>query len=291
MNNYLSYFLTPYFALTGAITIAVAFGVTVALRGRLGTPGRRMLFFLAAASLGGIIQTTLLREPPQGPCLPCLTSWGLTRLITGNLGTETALNIALFVPLGLFATLLWRTPFRVTGVAALTSLAIELTQPLLGTGANDLTDLAANTVGAFIGAGVATAILLVRDTATSHRLDGRRLAKLGISVAITAALALGLSIGGANAIQASGAQQLHTMFAGTTRADYQHNQQTWQAKLETFWKANRQPTNDGYDDKTVAIQRFTWSFYWTTRCVTARWDPHGFTTQTDSGGQCTAPLH
>jgi hypothetical protein len=63
--------------------------------------------------------------------------------------------------------------------------------------------------------------------------------------------------GRANAIQASGAQQLHTMFAGTTLADYQHNQQTWQAKLEAFWKANRQPTNDGHVDKTVAIQRLT----------------------------------
>jgi glycopeptide antibiotics resistance protein len=290
VGNYLSYFLNPYFAFTAAIAVAVALVVTIVFRARFRTVGRRLCFFLTAVSLSGIIRLTLLREPAQGPCLSCLTQWSADRLIAGNLANETALNIALFVPLGLFATLMWKAPFRVTGIAALISLAIEITQPLLGTGANDLTDLVANTLGAFLGAGVATAILLVRDAATSRRIDWVRLAKFAAVTVVTVGLGLGLSIGGANAIQASGTRQLEAVFAGTTLADYRHNQTAWNNKFDAFWKANRQPTNDAYEDGTVALQRFTWHFYWTTRCTIARWDSAGFTTQTGSGDDCTERL-
>jgi hypothetical protein len=112
--------------------------------------------------------------------------------------------------------LLWKAPFRVTGAAALLSLVIEIIQPLLGDGANDLADIAANTLGALL----ATTILLIRDTLVSRQLDLQRLAKLAIRIIITVGLALGLSIGGANAIRASASEQLDTMFAGTTLADY-----------------------------------------------------------------------
>lgn len=290
MSSYLSSFLTPSLALNGPIIVAAGLGLTTALRTRLGNVSRRVLFFLTATSLGGILQATLLREPPIRPCLDCLTRWPLNRLISGQLGLDTALNIALFVPLGLFATLLWKTPFRITGTATLISLAIEATQPLLGNGANDLADIAANTLGAFLGAGLAATILLIRDTITNRRLDVRRLAKLTVAITITAGLALGISIGGANAIQTSGAQQLSTMFAGTTLADYKRDERVWAPKLEAFWKANRTPTNDAYSNNHDALQRFTWTFYWTTRCVTAHWDTHGFITELGNGSQCTKRL-
>ncbi|MFT4110099.1 VanZ family protein [Propionicimonas sp.] len=290
MSNYFSIFLTPNLAINGAIILVVAIGLTTALRRRLGTVHRRLLFLLATVSLGGIVQVTLLRDPPNAACWECLTQWPLDRLISGQLGTDTALNIALFLPLGLFATLLWKAPFRVTGAAALLSLVIEIIQPLLGVGANDLADIAANTLGALLGAGLATTALLIRDAITSRQLDGRRLAKLAVTIAVTVGLALGISIGGADTIQASGARQLEAMFAGTTVGDYTRDQQTWGPKLEAFWKTNRTPTNDGYSDSHVALQRFTWTFYWTTRCVTAHWDTHGFTTELGSDSQCTQRL-
>ncbi len=291
MTNYLTYFLTPSLVLNGPIILAVAIALTVALRARLATVGRRLLFLLTTLSLGGILQMTILRERPTGTCWECLSQWPVDRLISGQLGVETALNVALFVPLGLFATLLWKAPFRVTGIAALISLAIEIIQPLLGSGANDLGDIATNTLGAFIGSGFATTILLVRDTITQRRLDVARATKLATTLALTAGAAFGLSIGGANAIQASGAQQLNTMFAGTTLADYKHDEDAWAPKIEAFWKANRTPTNDAYSDNQVALQRFTWTFYWTTRCVTAHWDGQGFTTEQGSGSQCAERLH
>ena len=290
MTSYLGYFLTPTLAINATIILAIVIGLTIALRNRLGTVARRVLFFLTAASFGGILQLTLLREPPNGTCLDCLTRWPLDRLVSGSVGLDTALNIALFVPLGLFATLLWKTPLRVTGAAALISLAIEVTQPLLGSGANDLADVATNTIGALIGAGLATTVLLIRDTVTSRHLDVRRLTKLAITVAVTIGITLAISIGGANAIQASGANQLGAMFAGTTLADYKRDEGAWAPKLEAFWKANRSPTNDAYSNDHIALQRFTWTFYWTTRCVTARWDSQGFTTQLGNGSQCTQRL-
>jgi hypothetical protein len=290
MTNYLGYFVTPSAAISAVIILAVALGLTLAIRGRLETASRRVVFFLAAVSFGGILQMTILREPPSGACLDCLSYWPRDRLLSGQLGLDTALNIALFVPLGLFATLLWKAPFRVTGVAAVVSLAIEITQPLLGSGANDLADIAANTLGAFLGAGLATTILLIRDTITTKHLDVSRLVKLAVAITVTISLAIGLSVGGANAIQASGAQQLNTMFAGTTLTDYTREEAAWAPKIAAFWKANRTPASDAYGDSQVALQRFTWTFYWTTRCVTARWDKDGFTTEFGSGNQCTDRL-
>lgn len=290
MTSYLSYFLTPSLAINGVIILAAALGLTVALRARLGAVARRLVFFLTAVSLGGILQMTLLREPPVGSCVECLTHWPLDRLVSGQLGIDTALNVALFVPFGLFATLLWRTPWRITGVAALISLAIEITQPLLGSGANDLADIAANTLGAFVGAGLATAILLVRDTIVGRHLDLRRLATLAGAIIVTGSLAFGISVGGASTIQASAAQQLNDMFHGTKLVDYKRNQEAWAPRLQAFWEANRTPTNDAYSNSQVALQRFTWTYYWTTRCVTAHWDAEGFVTDFGSDSQCSERL-
>ncbi|MCA0295552.1 MAG: VanZ family protein [Actinobacteria bacterium] len=290
MSNYLSAFDTANLAVNGAIILVVAIGLTMAFRRRLGATSRRVAFFLAMLSVGGIIQATLLRDPPTVSCVECLTHWSLDRLVSGHVGTDTALNIALFVPLGLFATLLWKAPFRVTGAGALLSLAIEIAQPLLGVGANDLADIAANTLGAFLGAGLAAVILLVRDTIASRHLDLRRFATLALTILVTVGLAVGISIGGADAVRSAGAEQLNTMFAGTTRADYQRNEEAWAPRLEAFWKANRTPTNDAYNDEQVALQRYTWTFYWTTRCVVARWDTDGFRTEAADGRQCTERL-
>lgn len=289
MSNYVSYFLTPSLAISAAIIVAVAAVVTLVFGRLLGT-GRRAAFFLMLLALGAIVHFTLLREPPGDPCLDCFGSWGVDRLASGKLGTEVVLNIALFVPFGFLATWLWRAPFRVTGVAALLALGIEITQPLLGVGVNDVTDLAANTFGAYVGAGVATALRLVWDSIADRRFYGRRLVRFVAVAAISAGLALGLPAWRTSAVQASAADQFQTMFAGTDLADYERQQDAWATELHAFWEASGLPTNDGFVGDDVVLRRFTWNYYLSTRWVVARWDRDGFTTILASGADCTRKL-
>jgi hypothetical protein len=290
MGSIASYFLTPSLVVGGVVVLVLAGVGTWALRARLGRVGRRVFFFGVVVAAGGVMLATLLREPPLGPCLECLTRWGVERFHSGRLGLDVALNIALFVPLGLFATLLWKAPFRVTGAAALFSLAVEVVQPLLGVGANDLVDLAANSLGAFVGAGAASLVLLVRDWVVTKRLPGRRAVKFAVALVVTVGALLGVSVGGANAIQASAAAQLDGLFAGTTLADRNRDERDWTAEITEFWEANRMPVGDAHADDQVVLQRFTWTYYWATRCVTARWDPAGFSAILGSGGQCVERL-
>lgn len=289
MNNYVSYFLTPSLAISAAIIVAVATVVTLVFGRLLGT-GRRAVFFLMLLALGAIVHFTLLREPLGGPCLDCFGSWGVDRLVSGKFGTEVVLNIALFVPFGFLATWLWRAPFRVTGISALLALGIEIAQPLLGVGANDVTDLAANTFGAYLGAGAATGLRLIWDSFSDRRFYGRRLIRFAAIGAISAGLILGIPAWRNSAVQSSAADQLQTMFAGTDLAGYQRDEDSWDEKLLAFWKANGRPTSDGFLDHDVVLKRFTWNYYLSTRCVVARWDGDGFTTILAAGTDCTRKL-
>ena len=78
------------------------------------------------------------------------------RLVHGFAGTRERLaNIVLFVPLGVFGTLLWRRPLLIlTGCVALT-FTIETWQGYIGRTA-DAADVLHNTVGAAVGVGLAT---------------------------------------------------------------------------------------------------------------------------------------
>lgn len=66
---------------------------------------------------------------------------------------EMALNVLLFVPLGMFLPLLWRSfhrPRQTVLAGACLSLAIELLQ-LLNFRTTDVDDLICNTIGSFVG--------------------------------------------------------------------------------------------------------------------------------------------
>ncbi|MDO5534480.1 MAG: VanZ family protein [Propionibacteriaceae bacterium] len=297
MDNYLVHFLTPTLVWSVGLTALVAAVATWTSRRRLGSRLRQMQFFALVISVGLILSATLLREFPREVCWGCLAGpavwgdWGLQRLIDGALTTEVRFNVALFMPFGLSATLLWKAPFRATGAAALLSGAIELIQPLLGAGTNDMLDIASNTLGAFLGAGTAVLIRLTWDTATKRQFDRRRWARFLAVVAITVTTALGGSAWGASSRQLAGARQLDAMFEGTTLDDHQRDHDSaWLPTRETFWKAHRMPFSDSYADKTVALDRYTWEFYLATRCVTARWEDHSFSTVLGSGDQCTQRL-
>ena len=68
-------------------------------------------------------------------------------------GRETLLNIAAFVPAGLFLMLLSRRENKLAaGIGCfLISLAFEVTQYILMLGTSDLTDLITNTMGGLVG--------------------------------------------------------------------------------------------------------------------------------------------
>ncbi len=291
MSNYIAVFTGPR-VLTGVlVALAIAGLGTWLLRNRLSSPTRRLLGFLLIASVGMVVVATLVREPASGTCWGCLGDWGLGRLRSGQAGTDVALNIVLFVPPAFFGTLLWPAPLRVTGIAALSSLAIEVVQPLIGVGANDAMDLLANTAGALIGAGTATAVRLLRDLFVGRRVSLARAAKLGVGVAVAAAIGLGGPAWSASARQAAAAERLEQLFAGSTLADFErHRDTTWDDRLTEFFRQSGRPTVVGYRGEGKALERYTWEVYFAVRCVVAEWTPDGFTTTKLGGGACTDPL-
>lgn len=78
---------------------------------------------------------------------------------------DTALNVLLFVPLGFFLPVMYKSINRLSKVAAfgfLFSLLIELVQ-MFGRGATDLNDLITNTVGACLGFGIYKIIVKISN--------------------------------------------------------------------------------------------------------------------------------
>ncbi|MCW5952547.1 MAG: VanZ family protein [Propionibacteriaceae bacterium] len=252
---------------------------------------RPALFFLFLVSLGLVLVVTLLREPWTGACWECLAEWHPERVLTGRVGAEVWLNIVLFVPAALFATLLWRAPWRTVGIALLLSLAIEIVQPLVGVGANDVMDLVANTSGALIGAGAGAVLLLVGDLIRRRPVGLGRVARVVLSVGLGVAVLFGGPAWAATIRQAATVERLEKLFAGTTLADYEaHRDGAWDDKLYEVYTESGRPTMTGRNADGVARERFTWNIYFAVRCVVAEWTPDDFTAVPLSGAVCTAPL-
>ncbi|WP_159620566.1 VanZ family protein [Arthrobacter zhaoguopingii] len=76
-------------------------------------------------------------------------------------GVDTLANVAMLLPIALFATLLFRRPFRVFAVVSGLSVLIELTQALVSALGRscDTDDWFMNTIGAALG--VLTAICII----------------------------------------------------------------------------------------------------------------------------------
>lgn len=291
MSNYVSYFLVPQ-VLVGLTVVALAAGgLTWLLRSRIQGSGRRLLFFLFLGGLGLVLVVTLLREPWLGACPGCLAEWGLEKVLAGRVSTEVWLNVVLFVPVTLFAVLLWRAPWRTVGAALLLSLAIEIVQPLVGVGANDLMDLVANTAGALIGAGVGAVLLLTADLVRERRLAPRRVVRVMLSLLVGAAVLVGAPAWMATSRQTAAIAQLEGMFAGTTLADFETNQEgAWAKQLQQFYLKSGRPMEVTRVGDSLARTRYTWNIYFAVRCVFAEWTPQGFTAVPGSGADCTVPL-
>jgi hypothetical protein len=166
-------------AATGAAAaLVVLLGASALAARRLRSPGRSGLaWFAALGSVALVIAVTLLRDGwPTGIELGRLGEWsrnGWDRLSTDPLGSQVALNVALFVPAGAAWTWLLDRPWRVLAGLVAGSFAVELVQAVLGIGAADVADVAANTVGAAVGVGVAVLIRHAsRRPAGTRRLVG-----------------------------------------------------------------------------------------------------------------------
>lgn len=293
MSNYISAFTTPWMLGGIAVLFVLAAILTWALRTPLAGATRRAGFFGFAVTAGAIVLVTVVREPPQTWCLNCLTpDWGLPRFLNGDLGTEGLLNVALFVPAAFFAVLVWRAPVRTVAFAALGSLLIELLQPMIGVGVNDVTDLATNIAGAMVGAAAGAVVMLIVDSVKQRRLPLARTIRVAASVVAVAALTVGAPSLLASQRQAQAHAQLTQMFAQTTLSDYRKHADTdWLVQRQGFNAANGGPTEEAYATTTVARTRYTWTTFGIVCCVIAEWTPAGFSAHDDAGPSCRTPFH
>ena len=141
-----------------AVACAVAIGVLVAWRLAPRRPAGTVLvewvgFF---ASFGLILGAVLFRYGiPTTFSLGTLTEWPtdqMSQLVSDPFSSDQILlNVALFVPAGFFLARLTDRPVISLLVLTGSSLTLEVLQAVLGIGANDVSDVAANAVGAGLG--------------------------------------------------------------------------------------------------------------------------------------------
>lgn len=72
-----------------------------------------------------------------------------------DLGSQATLNVALFVPLGIFATLAFRRPVRVIMGAFALAATLEVIQTIFQLGVCEGLDVTHNVIGAALGVGAA----------------------------------------------------------------------------------------------------------------------------------------
>jgi glycopeptide antibiotics resistance protein len=104
----------------------------------------------------------------------------------GSAPLEVVANVLLFVPFGLYLGLLapsWRT-WKLAGVFAAASLALEITQHVLSTGSFDITDVIVNTAGGLAGLGLLAVARRTFPTATLESMT--RVCLIGTVVALVA---------------------------------------------------------------------------------------------------------
>lgn len=149
--------------LPAAAVLALYFLLLRAL-GRKQTVGRVLVSFVFCFYLIGIL--TMTGVCAIGSFSPRIVWVPFADMIRGPI--DTALNVLLFVPLGLFLPILYKDYTKIGRVAAVgffISLSVELAQ-MFGSGITDVNDLITNTLGACLGSGICT--LLTRPIPRSR---------------------------------------------------------------------------------------------------------------------------
>jgi hypothetical protein len=282
-------------AATGAVAaLVVLLGASALAARRLRSPGRSGLaWFAALGSVALVIAVTLLRDGwPTGFDPGRLGEWsrnGWDRLSSDPLGSQIALNVALFVPAGAAWTWLLDRPWRVLAALVAGSFAVELTQAVLGVGAADVADVAANAVGAAIGVGIA---VLIRH-ASRRPAGARRVVGWPVVIAagaVVLAVGAGLMLGAANR-QRSVEDELRQRFTSTTKAEVDAwlGDATGRGADELF-SAISVRADGTRTTPDVTELRYPAKFLGLDRCVFVTWTADTVTFRKASGGACSAVL-
>ena len=149
------------FALIGLV-IGIALLILLNRKHRQGgtqvSKGQAVALLLLLCYLGGLVAITFMNRMGNGIQMyqpfPFLAFWEAWNEFTLQVWLNPLLNIAMFVPLGVFLPLTAK-PFRrwywMLAAGGGTSLAIEALQYILGRGQADVDDLICNTLGAMLG--------------------------------------------------------------------------------------------------------------------------------------------
>lgn len=149
------------FALIG-LAVGIAFLILLNRKHRQGgtqvSRGQAVALLLLLCYLGGLVAITFMNRMGNGMQMyqpfPFLAFWEAWNGFTLQVWLNPLLNIAMFVPLGVFLPLAAK-PFRrwywMLAAGCGTSLAIEALQYILSRGQADVDDLICNTLGAMLG--------------------------------------------------------------------------------------------------------------------------------------------
>ena len=168
--------LNLHHLICGYLPVAAALVLYFALTGIMRTLplGHILMSFVFCFYLVGVLTVTgvwfLGSFAPRFSCIPFV---GLLRS-----PVEPALNVILFVPLGLFLPIMYQRFDRIGKVALvgfLLSLSIELLQ-MFGSGTTDVNDLIMNTLGTCLGYFISKPLcaILPKSWLNALRIDGKQ---------------------------------------------------------------------------------------------------------------------
>jgi VanZ like family len=211
------------------------------------------------------------------------------------------LNVALFVPAAVVWTVVTKRPIRVAALLAAYSFGIETLQGLTGYGAADVTDLAANALGAALGALGAAIVLrslrtLLPDVTKPDpdELDQSRLTPGWVAGSLLAtSMLIGVVFFGVQAVVARRQTQLRheveRVFAGLTIGDINEIRNPNAVGLSPFFDlvSVRPDSYQFFDDERPVEVRYPVDFLGAYRCVFVTFSNASPVFDNGSGQECT----
>ena len=259
----------------------------------------RLLAGLALVSVAGILAITLGVRAVNGG--GGFGNASLGRVTDGDLwsssfdtGAGWWLNVALFVPAGLFVgAATGRARWSLVGLIGL-SVLIEAVQSLGLLGAADPADLVANSIGAAIGCCLSVPVrrFVLLDQGAERRSVTFRMVLLGVAgvIAVGGIGWLGI-VAGADARRDSLANELREAFAGTTSVEIEAKLDSGDGFEEMLSATSVRPGYlGGVGDTDEFEGRWSTEFFGLHRCVFVRWTLTGMAMHDGSGEECTVFL-
>ncbi len=271
------------------------------------TPHGPVAWFAAFGSTAGCVSLTLLREGFRVGFQPARvfawTTTGWDQLADGDLlgSSQFLLNVALFVPAGVAWTWVTGRPLRTFGGLVVLAVLIESVQGLTGVGAADITDVAANSLGAALGVGVGaftTGVLVRAGVASGEPASLRRRSVVAAGLVVVVAISLAALITGADRRQARIHDELETVFADTTydeisavvRPSEDEPEPLDGARFvdgeQIFGAISVRSNGARYTDDQIEM-RWPALFFGFRRCVFVTWTPSDVEFRDVSGQACT----